>query len=114
MTSHLSIDLRFELENLTKNILIRSKFHSCLLFILKKREKKKSQMAFLRLFEDTKTYQNSQPSAQGSFRSITLKLGKFTNVKVFFEWFQRIISDIIIIIIIIITIIRNRYYVQDR
>ena len=76
-------------------------------------------MAFLRLFEDTKTYQNSQPSAQGSFRGITLKLGKFTNVKVFFEWFQRIILDIlllliIIIIIIIITIIRNRYYVQLR
>ena len=61
-------------------------------------------MAFLRLFEDTKTYQNSQPSAQGSFRGITLKLGKFTNVKVFFEWFPRII----------ITIIRNRYYVQLR
>ena len=104
MTSHLSIDLRFELENLTKNIFKRSKFHSCLLFILKKREReKKCHMAFLKLFEDTKTYQNSQPSAQGSFRSITLKLGKFTNVKVFFEWFQRIISDIIIIIIIIIT-----------
>ena len=77
-------------------------------------------MAFLRLFEDTKTYQNSQPSAQGSFRGITLKLGKFTNVKVFFEWFQRIILDIMIIIIItiiiiiIITIIRDRYYVQLR
>ena len=79
-------------------------------------------MAFLRLFEDTKTYQNSQPSAQGSFRGITLKLGKFTYVKVFFEWFQRIILDIMIIMIIIIiiiniiiiTIIRNRYYVQLR
>ena len=74
-------------------------------------------MAFLGLFEDTKTYQDSQTSAQGSFRGITLKLGKFTNVKVFFEWFQRIILDIIImiiIIIIIITIIKNRYYVQLR